>query len=188
MYIQVRFVGRADRGMASASSARLSPSGVISNAHAKMSAMGKPMTIKTTISRTISFGTPNTGKTCAIPLGERPASDDVSERDLVNVATLQFTEEGLRVHTHPPVSSIEFVYRTLTANRRERTRIAAVAAAVSAALLLSSFRRPPAPDPAEIGFVFIAESPSQSRLLVQHNEQVSYQKEQAGIDKYRQRL
>jgi hypothetical protein len=67
MYIQVRFVGRADDGIASASSARLSPSGVISNAHAKMSAMGKPMAIKNTINRITQFGTSKTGKTCAIP-------------------------------------------------------------------------------------------------------------------------
>src|SRR6059036_87474 len=32
---------------------------------------------------------------------------------------------------------------------------------------------------------FIAESSTQSRLLVQHNEQVSYEKEQAGIDQDR---
>src|SRR5207247_496719 len=31
-------------------------------------------------------------------LGKRPASDDVSESNLVNVATLQFTEESLRIH------------------------------------------------------------------------------------------
>src|SRR4029077_15989311 len=30
--------------------------------------------------------------------GERPASDDVSNRDFVNVATLQFTEEAPRIH------------------------------------------------------------------------------------------
>jgi hypothetical protein len=47
---------------------------------------------------------------------------------------------------------------------------------------------PPSPDPTEIRFVFIAESSSQSRLLVQHNEQMSYEKEQAGIDEYRWRL
>jgi len=38
------------------------------------------------------------------------------------------------------------------------------------------------PDSAEIRVVFIAESSSQSRLLLQHNEQVSYEKQQAGID------
>jgi hypothetical protein len=51
--------------------------------------------------------------------------------------------------------------------------------------LILPFLRYPAPDPAEIRFVFIAESSSQSRLLVQHNEQVRYEKEQAGIDQDR---
>ena len=32
-----------------------------------MSAIGKPITMKKTIRRTIQFGTSNTGKTCAIP-------------------------------------------------------------------------------------------------------------------------
>ena len=42
--------------------------------------------------------------------------------------------------------------------------------------------RLPSLDPAEIRFVFSPESTSQSRLLVQDNEQMSYEKEQAGID------
>ena len=45
--------------------------------------------------------------------------------------------------------------------------------------------RLPSLDPAEIRFVVIAESSSQGRLLIQHNEQVSYKKEQAAIDEDR---
>src|SRR5438552_1114111 len=37
----------------------------------------------------------------------------------------------------------------------------------------------PSPHPAEISFVVIAESSSQSRLLVQHYEQMSYEKKHA---------
>jgi hypothetical protein len=53
--------------MASAVSVRLIPSGVISNIHARTSAIGKPMMMSRTIDRMTQVGTSNTGKTWAIP-------------------------------------------------------------------------------------------------------------------------
>src|SRR5438552_3023128 len=62
--IQVRFAGwRADRAR-STPSVRFNPSGVNSKAHAMTSAMGKPITIASTTSRTAQFGMSKNGKTC----------------------------------------------------------------------------------------------------------------------------
>ena len=55
----------------------------------------------------------------------------------------------------------------------------------NSSFLLLTFRRQAAADALEVRFVFVAESSSQRRLLVQHNEQVSYEKEQASIDQDR---
>src|SRR5262249_29330536 len=52
---------------ASAASVRLIPSGVTSNAHAMISAIGKPMMINKTTNRIAQFGTSKTGRTCAMP-------------------------------------------------------------------------------------------------------------------------
>src|SRR5215472_5903348 len=57
----------------------------------------------------------------------------------------------------------------------------------SSFLIFTSLRHPPS-DPASVRFVFIAESSPQSWLLVQHNEQMRYEKEHARIDEERQRF
>ena len=57
------------------------------------------MMMSRTINRMAQFGTSKTGNTCAIPWAERPAGDDVGNRDLVNIAPLQLGEEVVDLHS-----------------------------------------------------------------------------------------
>jgi len=77
----------------------LIPSGVISNAHDKISATGKPRTSNKTTRRTAQLGMSKNGKTCVATLNEQPSHDCVGDGNLVNVAPLQLGKESRRVHS-----------------------------------------------------------------------------------------
>ena len=91
-------------GIVSATSVRLIPSGVSSNAHAITSAIGNPMMISTMIKRTTQFGISKNGNICGRFLRDYPADNGVSDRDLVNIPPLQLDEEVSRVHSGMPAS------------------------------------------------------------------------------------
>ena len=84
--------------MASATSVRFSPSGVSSKAQAITSAIGNPITIASTIKSHGPIGNFKKRKDLRRDLDQQPANDCVSDRDLVNIAPLQFGEEVAKVH------------------------------------------------------------------------------------------
>ena len=77
---------------------RLIPSGVTSNAHAIMSAIGNPMAIVSTINLHHPIRNFKDWENLCRDLDEQPANDRVRDRNLVNVAPLQLGEEIVRVH------------------------------------------------------------------------------------------
>src|SRR5207302_10520562 len=96
--IQVRFFGCWAAVARSTSSVRLIPCGVISKLQARTSAIGSPIIMSMTINRIAQFRNVEHRKDLRDPLGERPAGDNVSDRDFVNITPLQLGEEILDLH------------------------------------------------------------------------------------------
>src|SRR5204863_9917259 len=82
----------------STSSARLIPSGVISNAQARINATGNPITSSNTTNRTAQFGISKKWKDLGGDLDKQPGDDSIRDGNFLNVAAIQFAEDSRRVN------------------------------------------------------------------------------------------